>query len=406
MIFAGSEGGGIYRSNNNGTNWTTSSNGLIYSPVPSFGVIGNSLYAGTDGGVFLTVDSGNSWKTVNNGFSIKVGDVNSPEVTSIATSGKNIYAGTFGGVFHSTDSGTSWTVSSNGLTSSNISAVITNGTNVYAGDDGGMYFSTDSGLNWTAMSSFDNSYGVNSLLALGTSLFVGTQGSEVAIWSEIDSTWTYGSLGSTSRYVYAFASIGSTLFAATSNGVFRSANDANNWISSGLTNQDVSALIAVGTNLFAGTYDSGTYISTDNGTNWTNVSLGLTDSNILTFAMVGSNLYAGTSGAGVWRRPLSEIIPSSSVADPEMNSSSIQSYPNPFTQSTTITFSSPESGVAEVTIVNLLGTQVARLFEGELASGEHTFTWNASSMPTGTYWAIVRMNGRVQQVPIVFQSSE
>ncbi len=61
----------------------------------------------------------------------------------------------------------------------------------------------------------------------------------------------------------------------------------------------------------------------------------------------------------------------------------------------------PESGAAEVSIVNLLGSQVARLFEGELSAGEHTFTWNAATMPLGAYWAVVRMNGRVQQVPII-----
>jgi hypothetical protein len=62
--------------------------------------------------------------------------------------------------------------------------------------------------------------------------------------------------------------------------------------------------------------------------------------------------------------------------------------------------------VAEVTIINLLGTQVARLFGGELASGEHTFTWNAAGIAPGAYWAIVRMNGRGVQVPIMLKAAE
>jgi flagellar hook assembly protein FlgD len=86
----------------------------------------------------------------------------------------------------------------------------------------------------------------------------------------------------------------------------------------------------------------------------------------------------------------------------------MSSYPNPFTQSTTITFSSPESGQAEVTIVNLLGTEVARLFSGELAAGEHTFTWDAAksiaydaAAPRGMYECIMRMNGSTQEIPVM-----
>ncbi len=42
-------------------------------------------------------------------------------------------------------------------------------------------------------------------------------------------------------------------------------------------------------------------------------------------------------------------------------------------------------GVARVTVVNLLGEEVARLFEGELAAGEHSFTWDASGAAPGVY---------------------
>jgi hypothetical protein len=70
----------------------------------------------------------------------------------------------------------------------------------------------------------------------------------------------------------------------------------------------------------------------------------------------------------------------------------------------------PESGAsidddtAEVSIVNLLGSQVARLFEGELPAGEQSFMWSKpTGLPVGTYWAVVRMNGTSQQIPIVLQ---
>jgi hypothetical protein len=81
---------------------------------------------------------------------------------------------------------------------------------------------------------------------------------------------------------------------------------------------------------------------------------------------------------------------------------SVTAYPNPFFSSTTINFTTPESGVAEVNILNILGTEVARPFEGELSAGEHSFVWNASGMPPGLYECIVRTGGQIEQVPMMF----
>jgi hypothetical protein len=94
--------------------------------------------------------------------------------------------------------------------------------------------------------------------------------------------------------------------------------------------------------------------------------------------------------------------PQSSVAQTPPSPPEIQSYPNPFTLSTTITFSSRDEGFADVTVVNLLGEQVARIFSGELAAGEHSFSWDANGMPPGMYECIVRINGHVQRVSMIY----
>jgi hypothetical protein len=67
-----------------------------------------------------------------------------------------------------------------------------------------------------------------------------------------------------------------------------------------------------------------------------------------------------------------------------------------------ISFTPDASGYAEVSIVNLLGVEVARLFAGELGAGEHTFTWDASAgATTGIYECLIRMNGRVEKMPVM-----
>ncbi len=45
--------------------------------------------------------------------------------------------------------------------------------------------------------------------------------------------------------------------------------------------------------------------------------------------------------------------------------------------------------------------EVARLFSGELAPGEHQFQWSDPAAPDGMYECVVRMNGRVVEAGLV-----
>jgi hypothetical protein len=153
-----------------------------------------------------------------------------------------------------------------------------------------------------------------------------------------------------------------------------------------------------GTNLFAGTKNGHVFQSRNDGTNWTSVSTGIGNSPVNILAVSATNLYAGTLGSGVWRRPLSDFAAVQSIAGPKF---SFSSYPNPFSQRTLIGFTSTESGATQISIVNLLGAEVARLFSGKLAAGEHSFAWDASGMPAGMYICVVRRDGGIKQLPIM-----
>jgi len=49
--------------------------------------------------------------------------------------------------------------------------------------------------------------------------------------------------------------------------------------------------------------------------------------------------------------------------------------------------------------------EVAHLFSGELAAGEHSFVWGNPTglpgLPDGMYECLIRMNGRVETLPMV-----
>jgi len=62
-----------------------------------------------------------------------------------------------------------------------------------------------------------------------------------------------------------------------------------------------------------------------------------------------------------------------------------QNYPNPFNPSTTIRFSLPQAAQLKINLYNMLGEQVATIAEGMYELGYHKVTFNASSLPSGTY---------------------
>jgi hypothetical protein len=65
----------------------------------------------------------------------------------------------------------------------------------------------------------------------------------------------------------------------------------------------------------------------------------------------------------------------------------LKACPNPFNPMTLIDFSLAQAGSASLRIYNLAGRCVATLVDGELASGSHTFGWNASGLTSGVYIA-------------------
>ena len=78
----------------------------------------------------------------------------------------------------------------------------------------------------------------------------------------------------------------------------------------------------------------------------------------------------------------------------------VQNYPNPFNGTTAISYQLPAlSGVegsavsfVKLSVLDILGREVATLVNGQRAAGNHTETWNASGMPSGVY--IYRIEAR------------
>lgn len=72
-----------------------------------------------------------------------------------------------------------------------------------------------------------------------------------------------------------------------------------------------------------------------------------------------------------------------------------QNYPNPFNPSTSIEFVIPQTGLVNLSVFNLLGEKVAELVNEIKESGNHSVTFDASNLSSGTYIYRLSVNGNV-----------
>ncbi len=63
-----------------------------------------------------------------------------------------------------------------------------------------------------------------------------------------------------------------------------------------------------------------------------------------------------------------------------------QNYPNPFNSSTTISFNLPSRSFISLKVFDLIGREVATIVSEELQEGNYSRQWNASDLPSGTYF--------------------
>lgn len=125
--------GRVYKTADAGAHWSQQTTGTYYANC----FVRNGIYffAGISyGGIIRTWDNGTSWSTVNNGL-----PPNS-SVQSLLMYGSTVVAGMNNGlVCHSTDNGASWSSSGTGIPGVNVYALSTGSVYLYAGTDSGLF---------------------------------------------------------------------------------------------------------------------------------------------------------------------------------------------------------------------------------------------------------------------------
>jgi len=327
-LYAGTSGGGVFKSSNGGESWAAINAGLTNTFVYSLAVDPSApatLYAGTFSGVFKSTDGGGTWTFI---FGHNNASVVALAIDRSAPS--NIYAGSApyewppGGIFKSTDGGENWT--DGGLSGRLVFALAIDPSapaTLYAGTDEGVFKSINRGGSWTAINAGLTNPSVGSLRidpSAPATLYAGTAGGGVLKSSNGGGSWTAINAGLIASSVHALAidpSAPSTLYAGTLNaGIFKSTNGGASWtaINAGLTNLFVGTLAiepSAPATLYAGTsggFAAGVFKSTNGGGNWTAVNTGLAHPTFPALAIdalaidpsAPASLYAGTY-AGVFK---------------------------------------------------------------------------------------------------------
>ena len=148
-IYIGTNGDGVYKSLNSGSNWNATGhstgyvNGLAIDPTnPSI------IFAGvrdTDGSMLKTFDGGTNWIFMNTGL-------NGQTIYAVEfdpSTPSKLIAGSKDGVYLSTNSGNSWSSTSlSGVAVYSLEINSSDSNLIYAGTAEGFYISSDGGSNW------------------------------------------------------------------------------------------------------------------------------------------------------------------------------------------------------------------------------------------------------------------
>src|SRR5665213_3092081 len=344
-LFAGTLWDGIFRSTDSGATWVAGNVGLTVTSPLQLCRTSSALFAtagfytgGIQAGLLESTNEGQTWIS-NNPDSIT-------NIQAFAYLDGRYFAGIkngsgFSRIVTATDS-TSWTFCTSMDSQFDNITFDTFGSNILLGtQDGGIFLSKDTGLTWVPADSGLGPWpSVYHIAVKGDTLFAGTY---YGGYRSVDSgnVWTQMTNGLPDSGLFCFAVLRDNLFAGDDGGkgIFRSTDNGERWssVSNGIPNHLVIASFAVSdSSLFAGVYDASgaggrILLTTDLGNSWTDVSIpteGIVESLATDSVYLFATLDYGTYSSGVWRRPLSEMIPQSSVVAAPSVASEIRNYPN------------------------------------------------------------------------------
>ena len=111
------------------------------------------------------------------------------------------------------------------------------------------------------------------------------------------------------------------------------------------------------------------------------------------------NKWLATEYQGIYVFNENGII--SDIKNKNNNIESIKCSPNPFFETTGISFYLDIPGRINLTVYNTLGYEVSILADDYLDSGNHEFVFGGSNLPSGTYYYVFKAGSRLESGKLI-----
>ncbi len=381
--------------------WVQQNSGVNVTLWAVFFADQNTGYAVGDT-ILKTTNGGTNWTPLT-GYGSSIYFLN-PDTGFVGYSN-----GSFGGIGKTTNGGINFVITNLGLQAANSISFINSLTGWAAfgiQGTGYIYQTTNGGISWFQVTSSDGQIYVrffNANTGYAEGYYSGLKKS-----TDGGVSWTIVPQGRMGVAVYAVDT--NIVYQASVNGhIYRTTNSGTSWdtLQSGVTSSIWSLSFPNSATGYAvGGYNNQIILGTTNGgNNWVNLgsvnSSGLQSVYFINPSIgwaVGDNgtiIKTYNGGGLVGLRPVSEQIPSDFHL--------YQNFPNPFNPETKIKFDVPPGKNKEVVpvkfvIYDILGNQVEQLVNEILNPGSYEVSWNASSFPSGIYFARLQTGNRTETI--------
>lgn len=323
-VYAGTPGGGIFRSEDGGKTWVSAAKGLGSRPFEFPAITGlavdprrpQTVYAaGGSRGVFKTLDGGRNWLHASQGLPLTTYLYSTSGLQVDRDLRDTVYVATGEGVFRTVDGGKSWTPRRDGLPLAVVRSVTASadGRTLYAGTERlGVFRSDNRGARWAPRSRGLPANTTVFALAVDpktpTTLLAGT---DRGLFRSRDSgrIWRKVAAGSGVQ-AFAFHAASRRAFAGTAHGILVSEDAGATWenVAAGPLDLAIASLAASADTVLAGaaspTRLGGVFRSDDLGETWTPSSSGLSVLPTLALAFDPSLpgvLYLGAGFRGIFK---------------------------------------------------------------------------------------------------------